>query len=141
MRYSYGARREARHAGGTKEMDMASVRVVFYCGTDGRAPVLGWLDDQPVKVQNKFMVRIDRLAECGSQLSRPEAAPLRDGIYELRVRHMNVNYRMLYFFSHGVAVLAHGATKEKQVDSSDIDRAQRRMREFEQDPGAHTYSE
>ena len=49
---------------------------------------------------------------------------MRDGIYELRARSGNINYRLLYFF-HGqnVAVLAHGLTKEAEVPTADIERA------------------
>jgi phage-related protein len=67
---------------------------------------------------------------------------LRDGVYELRARSGNVNYRILYFF-HGqnVAVLAHSLTKEAKVPKSDIERAIRRMGAFEKDPDGHSYRE
>lgn len=67
---------------------------------------------------------------------------LRDGIYELRARSGNVNYRILYFF-HGqnVAVLAHSLTKEAKVPKKDIERAIERKEAFGQDPEAHTYRE
>ena len=80
-----------------------------------------------------------QLHEKGGTLSRPHAAPLRDKIYELRARHQNVNYRLLYFFHGNVAaVLAHGCTKEAAVDESDIDRAIVRRTRFLSDPEGHT---
>lgn len=102
---------------------MPRVDVVFYVDERGSAPVLEWLDEMPSKVRDKFIVRVERLRECGSDLRRPEADLLRDGIYELRVRNMRVNYRILYFFHGPCAVLAHGLTKEDEVPGADIDRA------------------
>lgn len=60
----------------------------------------------------KCIVRIQRLAQLGHELRRPEADLLRDEIYELRAKHGHVQYRILYFF-HGreTAVLAHALTK------------------------------
>ncbi len=64
------------------------------------SPFLDWFDGLPPKAQDKCRVRIERLRELGHELRRPEADYLRDGIYELRVKHQGVNYRLLYFF-HG----------------------------------------
>jgi hypothetical protein len=107
-----------------------------------QAPALEWLLAQPEKVQDKFDFVIELLEENGSTLKRPYAAPLRDKIYELRVRWRRVNYRLLYFF-HGstAAVLAHGCTKEAQVDAADINRAVARKNEFAKDPKGHTHGE
>ena len=90
----------------------------------------------------KCVARIEVLAELGHELRRPVADYLRDGIYELRVRVGQVNYRILYFF-HGqnVAILAHGLTKEKEVPDADIDRALSRKAVFEKDPVRHSYQE
>jgi len=115
--------------------------VVFFAEDDGSAPLLVWLDQFPPKVQNKCIVRIERLAELGHELRRPEADLLRDGIYELRVRQGTVQYRMLYFFHGGRAVLSHGCTKEEAVPPAEIDRALRNWARFEQDPQKHTYEE
>ena len=86
------------------------------------------------------MARVQRLAEMGHELRRPEADFLRDGIYELRARRGRVNYRILYFF-HGkaVATLACGLSKEAKVPDAEIERALRRKVAFEKDPGSHTY--
>jgi phage-related protein len=115
--------------------------VVFYGDIDGDCPVLAWLDRQPSKVQDKCLVRIERLAELGHELRRPEADLLGDGIYELRVSLRRVQYRVLYFFHEGIAVLAHGLIKEGKVPSVDVVRAKRRRVAYEQDPPAHTYGE
>ncbi len=120
---------------------MPTTRVVFFADRDG-CPILDWLDGLPKKIQAKARVRIERLAELGHALRRPEADYLRDGIYELRWRFQSVNYRILYFF-HGkeVAVLSNGLTKEDRVPSQEMESAVRRKVLFEADPADFTYAE
>jgi phage-related protein len=117
-------------------------KVVFYREADGTAPVLEWFDGLPARAQDKCRVRIQRLAEEGHALRRPEADLLRDGIYELRIGLQRVNYRILYFF-HGraAAVLAHGLTKKDTVPDTAIETALARKRKFEQDPAFYTFEE
>lgn len=121
---------------------MPRTRLVFYQESDGHAPVLEWLDRLPVKIQDKCVIKIERLRALGHELRRPEADLLRQGIYELRIGREGMNYRILYFF-HGrmAAVLAHGLVKEREVPAKDIQAALERKRLFEQDPQAHTYRE
>ena len=121
---------------------MRRTRVLLYREDDGSVPILDWLDGLPSKAVAKCRVRIERLAELGHELRRPEADSLRDGIYELRVGLAGQNYRMLYFF-HGqaVAILSHGLVKERAVPPKEIDRAVQRKRKFAADPKKHTYEE
>ena len=124
---------------------MPQTRLLFFKETDGSVPVKDWLAELQGKNRKAFakcVERIQRLAALGHELRRPHADILRDGVYELRARHGNVNYRILYFF-HGkdIAVLAHGLTKEDKVPDADIDRAVRRKVALEQNPKAHIYEE
>ena len=125
---------------------MPQTQVVFYQETDGEVPVLEWLM-QLVKQNRKgyanCVARIGQLAASGYELRRPAADYLRDGIYELRAKHIRVQYRQLYFFSgQNVAILAHAITKEEEaVPAIDIERALLRKRLFEENPEAHTYVE
>ena len=80
---------------------MPQTDVVLFAEPDGSCPLLEWMDKLPSKVQDKCMVKIERLKELGHELRRPEADYLRDDVYELRVRRGRVNYRMLYFFHQG----------------------------------------
>jgi hypothetical protein len=115
------------------------INVVFYA-EDARSPVLDWLELQPNKVQDKFDFLIGLLAMSGHELRRPHSAPLERKIHELRARHQQVNYRLLYFFDgQTAAVLAHGCTKEDVVPTIDIDRAVVRMKKYLTDPAAHVY--
>jgi phage-related protein len=124
---------------------MPKTKVLFFKDSDGSAPVLEWLATLRItnkKAFAKCVVRIERLEEVGHELRRPEADILRDGIYELRAKQGQVQYRILYFFSgQGIAMLAHALTKEDKVPDVDIDRALKRKRLFERNPTEHTYEE
>ena len=99
---------------------------------DESVPLLDWLNELPLKVQAKCTERIDRLGERGHELRRPEAALLRDGIYELRASYQGIHYRMLYFFSgKAVVVVSHGLTKEREVAPKEIDAAVKRKKQVE----------
>ena len=82
--------------------------------------------------------RVQRLRALGHELRRPHAAPLRDGIHELRVRSGRVQYRMLYFFHDRRAVLSHGCTKERIVAGGDVERAIANRKKFAANPDRHT---
>jgi len=115
------------------------IHVVLYKEDDETVPVLEWLDELPLKIQDKCAARIKRLMSCGHELRRPEADYLRDGIYELRVRYRQVNYRLLYFFyGNQIVVLTHGLTKEREVPPREIDKALALRRRFESAPESHT---
>ncbi|SRR5260221_14410508 len=121
---------------------MPQTNVVFYKEDDGTVPMLEWLDTLSNKALAKCRVKIERLAELGYELRRPEAGFLRDGIYELRVRLHGQNYRIIYFY-HGraAAVISHGLVKERIVPPKDIDRAIDRKKKFDRNPDMHTYRE
>jgi len=122
---------------------MPAVRVVFYKGDDGVAPaqkaLMALRTAGELRAFAKCMVRIERLAQMGHELRRPEADHLRDGIYELRARRGRVNYRVLYFF-HGreVAVLTDVLTKEGAVPEAAILRAMAARKRYRAAPAAHT---
>ena len=120
---------------------MPKVDLVAYQETDGTVPLLEWFDELVQKARAKCGVRLERLAEFGHELRRPEADYLRDDIYELRAKHQKVNLRMLYFF-HGrtAVVVSHGFSKQQaKVPDSEIELAIRRKEAFEASPEAHTY--
>jgi phage-related protein len=120
---------------------MPLTTVVLFKDEEDACPLLEWLDELPAKVQDKCIVRIERLQELGYELRRPEADILRNGIYELRTSFQSVDYRMLYFFHQQTAVISHGLTKEKKVPEGEIEVAIRHRKLFEMDPAKHTYEE
>lgn len=125
---------------------MPPCTVSRYQDSDGFVPFDEWLATlvRPGRTRNlaaasRLQILVRRLAAEGHALRRPSSAPLRDGIHELRVEVRNVNFRILYFFAgSGVAILAHGCTKEGKVEKADIERAVARRLSYEANPAAHT---
>jgi phage-related protein len=105
---------------------------------DGRIPLLEWLLELDSKARKKAYTKIRRLKIWGHELRRPVADYLRDGIYELRMAHGNIQFRILYFF-HGtsVVVLSHGLRKTDIVPPREIEKALERKGRFERDPESH----
>jgi hypothetical protein len=67
---------------------------------------------------------------------------LRDGVYELRIRHLNVNYRLLYgFVGAQVVLVSHGTIKERTVPPKEIELALLRLGKFRENPNKHTSTE
>ena len=121
---------------------MPKTKIIIYQESDATVPLLDWLDKQSQKVRDKCMAKIERLAQFGFDLRRPDCDILRDGIYELRIRHGNVNHRILYAFSgKNIVLLSHGCTKEKEVPQKEIDRALNNLKNYRNNCQAHTYRE
>ena len=121
-------------------------QVVFYQDENGNAPVLEWLKAMIKKDRKGYancVAKIRQLAITGYELRRPAADYLRNGIYELRAKHIHIQYRILYFFDgQNIAILAHAITKDTdRVPIVDIERAIERKRQFEENPNVHTYQE
>lgn len=123
---------------------MPKTSILFYQEKEGDAPVVEWLHQ--LKKQNrtgfsKCVGRIRQLQSTGHELRRPSADYLRDGIYELRAKHRNVQYRILYFFNgKNMAVLGHAIVKKTSaVPNKEIDLAIQRKEKFAQNPEQHTY--
>ncbi len=116
--------------------------VKFY--RDGEdVPVLDWLRSlqrRDRKAHTKCVEKIFLLREFGSDLRRPVADYLDDGIYELRISHQRVNYRILYaFVGPNIALLTNGLVKEKRIPPAEIALAQRRKRVYESNPETHYF--
>ncbi|MHB8204528.1 MAG: type II toxin-antitoxin system RelE/ParE family toxin [Desulfomonilaceae bacterium] len=121
---------------------MPQTTVIFFRESNGRVPVIEWLDSIKThpKAGVKVLKLIQRLREFGNELRRPESDYLRDGIYELRIRHERINYRVLYFFSgRNLAVLSAGLVKKDVVPESDIKKAIDRKRQFLIAPDTHSF--
>lgn len=120
---------------------MPQTEVFFYRNEDGTIPVHAWLEELAVnnrRAAAACIAKLRLLEAFGHELRRPNADYVRDGIYELRARRGNVDYRILYFY-HGqnVAVLVHSLTKEKRIPPADIERAVERKQRYEQAPEKH----
>jgi phage-related protein len=66
------------------------------------------------KTYQKCRSYLQRLADFGHELRRPTANYLRDGVYELRINHLGVNYRIPYgFVGAQIVLVLHGLTRGK----------------------------
>ncbi len=123
---------------------MPKTSILLYQEKEGESPIVDWLCELKRTNRKGFarcVGRISQLESTGHELRRPSADYLRDGIYELRAKHLKVQYRILYFF-HGqnIAILSHGIIKEQSaVPDSEIDQAIKRKQKFIENPEAHTY--
>jgi hypothetical protein len=123
----------------------AKTAIKFYRDDDGSVPVLDWLTTlsrRKPKAYLKCAYLLELLGEFGSELRRPRADYLRDGVYELRTTVGNVNYRILYaFIGKNVALLAAGLTKEKTVPAREIDSAVERVAKYKANPTKYGFEE
>jgi phage-related protein len=117
--------------------------VVFFKEANGTVPFLEWFDCLPEHAKDQCLAKLTLLGENGHELRRPAAENLGGGIYELRAKSRNVNYRMLYFF-HGreAAVVSHGIQKQQEkVPAKEIALAKARMAMFRANPKPLTFEE
>lgn len=120
---------------------MPRIEVLIYQDDDGTVPLMEWLDGLEDEPRNRCLARLALLAEHGSELRRPHAENIGNGLYELRVKFHHINLRMLYFF-HGrtAAVVSHGFAKERKIPPAEIKKALERLQEFRQAPRRHTFT-
>jgi hypothetical protein len=122
---------------------MPQTDVFFYREEDGRVPALDWLlalRERNERAAKKCFALVNLLREFGSELRRPRADMLRDGVYELRTEVGNVNYRILDgFVGKDSAVLICGLTKERNVPDKEIDRAAACIERFQREPHKHQF--
>jgi len=71
---------------------------VYYQTDSGRIPVKEFIDSLNEKTQEKYLQRVELLADQGKDLSRPYSDYLGEGIYELRFVGIEGQVRVLYFF-------------------------------------------
>lgn len=119
---------------------MPETNIRIYQDKSGHVPLLEWMDDLHEEVRMKCICKIELLAKFGFDLRRPHCDILESGIYELRARRQNVNYRILYgFVGQNVVLLSHGCMKENEIPRIEITRALNNFANYKNNPKAHTY--
>ena len=119
---------------------MPQTEIIIYQESDGKVPIIEWLDTIPDKAKDKCIARIEMLQEKGYELRRPICDYLDKGIYELRSKYENVHYRILYAFAgKNIVLLSHSCTKVKEVPKKEIKRAVSNLGEYKKEPKAHTF--
>ena len=106
--------------------------IIYFTNKRGDCPVEEFLNSLQVNARAKVVKWLELLEEKGPNLPRPYADILRGKIRELRVSYGNLEIRLLYFFwKDKIIIVTHGfLKKERQIDSSEIERAINYMNEF-----------
>ena len=122
---------------------MPVTEVFFFQDDDGSVPVLDWMNGfrrQNARAYRKCLGLIQLLEQFGHELRSPQAGMLRDGVYELRTRVGNVNYRIRYgFVGKDIALLTAGFTKERKVPSKAIEQAIDRIARYRTNPESYGF--
>jgi phage-related protein len=101
--------------------------VEFFETDNGRCPVQEFLDGlSPIKDLPYIEHEIKLLEEHGYKLDMPHCGFLGNDIYELRIKTINGQLRLLYFFFYNKRiVITHGFKKKSiKVPPKEIKRAQ-----------------
>ncbi len=99
------------------------------------------MDSLPANIQDKCIVRVERLEDAGEALSEPECKLVADGVFQLSFRAHGTEYAILYFFHNEQAVIVHGCAVASRVADNDLALALDRKVRFCRQPGCHTYGE
>ncbi len=80
-------------------------QVEYYETSDGKQPVIEFLESLDTKMCAKLIGLIDILEEYGPALRMPYSEALTDGIFELRCKQGSDITRVLYFFYIGKQIV------------------------------------
>lgn len=109
------------------------MEVIFYEKENGQIPVKEFLDTLNPNDAEVVERIIDILRKYGNRIHRPYSAPLRNGIFELRAKGRDNQYRILYFFIKGdFACLTNACIKKtNETSSKEIELALKRKQDYE----------
>ena len=107
-------------------------KVTFYETADGQKPASEFLSGMTKRARDQATHELAILAQRGNQLREPKSKPLKDGIFELRIKETSNIHRMLYFFIVGSEIIVtHGFTKKTQkTPDGEIDRAKKYREDY-----------
>ena len=106
--------------------------IVFYQDSNGKEPVIEFLDSLTLSDRVKITRLLRLLAQYGVLLKEPYTKQIKGKLRELRITEKSGNIRVLYFGATGKKfVLLHGFIKKTaKIPIREIETAQRRMEDF-----------
>ena len=113
---------------------MQNIRVEYYSTSQGKVPVLEFIDSLDGRTQTKFFAKLKLLEAFGRKLPMPHAKYVGDHIFEFRLSGVEGEVRVMYFFYDGdKAVLTNGFLKKtNKLPANEKETAiQRRSEYFE----------
>jgi phage-related protein len=90
---------------------MRPLAVVFWRSEQGNEPVRDWLKSLHDEVTKAIGDDL-RLVQWKWPVGKPLVDGFGDGLYEVRTKHKNVNYRILFAFENETMILLHGIIKK-----------------------------
>ena len=107
-------------------------KIIYYETIKGKAPVREFIDSVTYRQKAKIFQWLEYLEEKGSQLPRPFADILEDGIHELRIKLAGDQNRVLYFFCYRdfIVLTHHFVKKSAKVPKKEINRAKKYREDF-----------
>lgn len=99
--------------------------VDFYKTEDNKIPVQEFLEGLDTKMRAKAYHELQILEEFGSSLREPLSKPIKDGLFELRIKIGSDVSRIFYFFRIGnKIILTSGFVKKtNKTPNSEINKA------------------
>lgn len=109
-----------------------SWKIEVYETPQGRGVVEEYIDSLQDATKAKLIHQIDLLKEFGPQLRMPNAKPVGNGLYELRVRGREESRIIYAYIKRQTIYLLHGFTKKTSaIPRKDIQVALSRKKEVE----------
>ncbi len=104
----------------------------YFQSVTGRFPAAEFIDSLDTASKARIARTLDLLEEFGTKLGMPYARHLEKQLWELRIRHHQNRYRIIYFLDAGKTfILLHGFTKKTgPVSRADIETAKRRRDDY-----------
>lgn len=107
--------------------------VDFYRTKDNIAPVEEFLESLNVKLRAKALHELNILQQFGINLREPHSKPIKNGMFELRIKLGSDISRIFYFFYIGnKIILTNGFIKKtNKTPKSEIDKALKYKADYE----------
>jgi len=107
-------------------------KIYYYTTTDGTSPIKDFIDELSPEDRARVRKGMKLLEEFGPQIGMPHVKPVRDKLWELRVRG-RTHHRIIWFIMSGRnIVFLHTFTKKTdKIAQRHIDTALRRRKEIE----------
>ena len=103
----------------------------FYKTRRGKYPVKNFIQQLGKKSRAKIWRYVELLEKYGPNLLRPYADSVEGKVRELRIRVIEGNIRILYFFVERNAVLLHAIKKKTlELPKREIEQAKQHMQDF-----------
>ncbi len=111
---------------------MKEFEIISFTKSNGKVPVLDFINAQNPKMQAKIVMELDLLEEYGNELEGKYTKHLENGIFELRIKLASNITRILYFFHIGKKIiLTNGFVKKTQKSPlSEIEKAKHYRKDY-----------